>query len=506
MMKAMNFIAGVLLMIWVALPAAQAQNWQEKTIHSTIDHVQPFTGIVLWTSNEAHHDSESIALEFSYMLFNEVVSDSATYDWSAVEEKLDDVASRNHQVVFRFRFVYPGHQTSVPDYIKEMDDYNETEGITEGQTTWFPDWTHSELKHFTLEFYRRFAERYDQDPRLAYVQVGFGLWGEYHIYDGPFYLGETFPSKEFQKSFFYHLDSVFQKTTWSISIDAADDTYSPFAANPDLKKLKFGLFDDSFMHENHAGYNTDCWNFFGRDRYQRAPAGGEFSYYSQYDQEHVLDPVEGPYGKPYETFARDFHITYINGNDQPRYQSMERIREASMASGYRFRIESYRAAADTSVFEISNIGVAPIYFDAYISVDGMRSSKNLRNLQPGETQTYGVGAAGPDSTVRIECDRLLKGQEIEFMGNQAVDNKALKGFDDLGVELHGSKLVIDDQVSLTPLSLEVFNLLGRQIFQLETRRHVIPLAATPMEPGIYIVRVERKDPYACQTRKILWTR
>ena len=33
-----------------------------------------------------------------------------------------------------------------------------------------------------------FAARYDDDPRIAFLQVGFGLWGEYHIYDP----GESF--------------------------------------------------------------------------------------------------------------------------------------------------------------------------------------------------------------------------------------------------------------------------------------------------------------------------
>ena len=45
------------------------------------------------------------------------------------------------------------------------------------------------------------AEKYKNDPRLAFIQTGFGLWSEYHIYDGPFELGKTFPSKDFQDSF-----------------------------------------------------------------------------------------------------------------------------------------------------------------------------------------------------------------------------------------------------------------------------------------------------------------
>ncbi|RLD68850.1 MAG: DUF4832 domain-containing protein, partial [Bacteroidetes bacterium] len=311
-----------------------ANEFSDIEIDAQITEVQPMTGIVFWTTN-GNKDTDAISLEYSYMLFNEVVDGNSDYDWQAVEDKLNDVASRNHQAIFRFRYVYPGYETAVPDYIKNLSDYNETEGISEGQTTWFPDWTHSELESFTLEFYKKFAERYDNDPRLAFIQVGFGLWGEYHIYDGPFVLGETFPSKEFQTNFFEHLDTTFKQTHFSISIDAADDTYSPFSVNAELLSIHFGLFDDSFMHEDHSGYNTESWNFFDRNRYQHSPAGGEFSYYTTYDQQHVLDPT-GNFGTSYEDFAEDFHISYMIGNDQPNYQTMDRIKEASIASGYKF--------------------------------------------------------------------------------------------------------------------------------------------------------------------------
>ena len=312
------------------------------------------------------------------MLFNEVVKQKGSYDWSKVDNLLDEIASRKHQAILRFRFTYVGKKTSVPDYIKNLSDYEEIEGTSEGKKTWFPDWRHKELQDFTLDFYQKFAERYDNDPRLAFVQVGFGLWAEYHIYDGPFILGRTFPGKEFQEKFFYKLQNSFTHTPWSISIDAADDTYSPFDETPDLLKIHFGNFDDSFMSEDHGDYNEESWNFFDKDdRYRYSPAGGEFSYYSDFDQEHVLDLPNGSYGKPYEEFAKKFKITYIIGNDQPDYQPMSRIKDAGMASGYRFKIQSFKISNSKSKIIIKNVGVAPIYYDAYPTVNGIQDQRNL---------------------------------------------------------------------------------------------------------------------------------
>lgn len=421
----------ICIFMLATLTIASADLWAQEGFtelfpDDSITEVQPMTGIVFWHSS-GNVDTDAISLEFSYMLFNEVVTDSGVYDWSPVEEKLDAIASRNHQAIFRFRYVYPGYETSVPQYILDREDYHETIGNSEGKETHFPDWTNDELKRFTLEFYTQFAERYDDDPRLAFVQVGFGLWAEYHIYSGPFTLGQTFPSKAFQEAFFRHLDSTFQNIPWSISIDAADDTYAPFEEKPVLKELKFGLFDDSFMHQSHAGYNTRNWNFFDRERYKTSPAGGEFSYYSTYDQQHVLDYPEGPYGKPFEVFARDFHISYIMGNDQPRYQTMERIKQASMAAGYKFKIVRLLTSSDSTIIDILNYGVAPIYYDAWPALDGTRSDRSLKLHAPGDTLRYSIAAGAEGAALTIECDKLLDGQEIQYYGTQELPALSVKG-------------------------------------------------------------------------------
>ncbi|WP_421876728.1 hypothetical protein [Marinoscillum sp.] len=405
----------LLLIIVTLVIESKAQDYQTIELDSEITMVQPMTGIVFWPGN-SRIETDAISLEFSYMLYNDIVSEKGVYDWTPVEELLDEMASRNHQAVLRFRFSYPGRETSVPDYIKALDDYHETEGESEGRETWFPDWTHPELKRFTLEFYEKYAEKYDNDKRLAFVQTGFGLWAEYHIYDGPFVLGETFPSKDFQAGFFQHLDTIFTNTHWSISIDAASDTYSPFQAQPELKEIGFGLFDDSFMHRNHSGYNTSNWNFFDRERYKWAPAGGEFSYYTDYDQQNVLNEHVGAHGIAFETFVENFHMSYINGNDQPRYQSMDRIKEASMYMGYRFKINSFQSMDGSSIVNIENVGVAPIYYDAYVAVNGVRAVESLIYLSPGETLTCEIPAGSAAPVLTIESDRILDSQTIQYYG------------------------------------------------------------------------------------------
>ncbi|WP_139793761.1 DUF4832 domain-containing protein [Reichenbachiella faecimaris] len=408
-------ITGVTVFLIVCVSIGQ--NLKQITIDQDISGVQPMTGIVLWPTN-SKINTDVISLEYSYMSYAEVVVAKDTYDWIVVEELLDEIASRNHQAVLRFRFSYPGKTTTVPQYIKDLSDYEETQGISEGNTTWFPDWTHEELQRCILDFYEKFAANYDQDPRLAFVQTGFGLWAEYHIYDGPFVLGETFPSMEYQEEFFNKMASVFVSTTWSISIDAAGAAYSPFETKSELKDINFGLFDDSFMHKDHANYNESSWNFFDRNRYQWAPAGGEFSYYSTYDQQSVLIPDTGAYGESFESAVERFHMSYILGNDQTQYQSIERIAEASRYMGYKFKINSFKSGEGHSVVEVENVGVAPFYSDAFVTVNGVRASESLKLLLPGHTIVCNVAAGSNDPVLTIESDQILETQTISYYGTE----------------------------------------------------------------------------------------
>jgi hypothetical protein len=376
-------------------------------------------GIVLWTTSE-HNRSGAIQLEYSYMKYGDVVRDRGQYDWGTMEHLLKQVAGRRHQAIVRFYFVYPGNPTTVPGYIKALADYHERRGLSEGKPTGFADWSHPELKRFTLEFYEKLAARYDGDPRLAFVETGFGLWAEYHIYSGPMMLGKTFPDKAFQAQFARHLGRVFRVTPWMISVDSADASRAPFAAQRDLLKIAFGVFDDSFLCQQHARENEPNWNVLGRDRWKRAPAGGEFSYYTSRDQQQALS-ASGPHSIPFEKAAADFHITFMIGNDQPRYQPRDRLRTAGLACGYKFRILAFEASSSRSRVTVTNAGVAPIYYDAYLTVNGVRADRSLKGLLPGASRTDEIASGGASPGLTITCDHLVPGQWVEFEADLHAD-------------------------------------------------------------------------------------
>jgi hypothetical protein len=172
------------------------------------------------------------------------------------------------------------------------------------------------------------------------------------------------------------------------------------------------------MCQDWSGYNWSGWKFFGEDRYKKAPAGGEFSYYSDYDQEHALDK-EGMHGRKFEDLVAKVHMTFIIGNNQPGKQTDARITEAAMSMGYRFEVRDFQVKeGEGATVLIANVGVAPIYRDAFVEVEGVRGNLNLRTLMPGEEARVLISCpATTASRPKIACDHLVQGQEIQYQAD-----------------------------------------------------------------------------------------
>ena len=426
-------------------------------LQSEITTLEPMKGIVFWPDLIADHPelNSSISLEFSYCLPCKVVTgkvgDKLQYDWSSFETFLNDVASRGHQAIVRFRYEYPGSDvkitgapdyctcnqagaTAVPLYIKNGSygygpEYSKT--VKGDGLTYYADWSNGELQWFTKQFYTDFAAKYDSDPRIAFLQVGFGHWSEYHIYDDnglpSGWKGKYFPSDAYQTEFLKHVANQFKNTPWSVSIDAADDSYCPITTDESLMALNFGLFDDSFMHSEHDlaqgdGWNETEWIAMGTDRWKSAPGGGEISYYTDEDQHNFLNPA-GMYGVTWEQAAKKYHMTYVIGNNalEGSYASAARLKQAGNNAGYSFQITKYQVSSTDAVVTVKNNGVAPIYHDAYVTVKGVRSTTSLKGLIPGESRECTVTGLTIGSneapTLTITSDKLLAGVTIPYAAN-----------------------------------------------------------------------------------------
>ncbi|MEO1617623.1 MAG: DUF4832 domain-containing protein, partial [Planctomycetota bacterium] len=139
----------------------------------------------------------------------------------------------------------------------------------------------------------------------------------------------------------------------------------------------------------------------------------EFSYYNRNDQKCALE-ANGPNGVSFRSSAEQFHLSYMIGNDQLRYQTAERIKQAAMATGYRFRLIAAESSDSEVILRVRNDGVAPIYRDAYFAVGMQRSTTSLRGLLPGDTLTCTVKTSRVREPITIQSDAVLSTQTIQF--------------------------------------------------------------------------------------------
>ena len=78
---------------------------------------------------------------------------------------------------------------------------------------------------------------------------------------------------------------------------------------------------------------------------------------------------------------------------------------------------------------VTNTGVAPIYHDAFLTVNGVRSARTLKGLLPGESRTDEIPAGGESPKLTIESDRLVAGQSIDFEADLKGDSaRTERGF------------------------------------------------------------------------------
>lgn len=434
-----------ILSISLFLTTIACASFSQIVLQSSVTHVQPSCGLVLWPDNAAdRHNTygSAIQLEFQYCLPCKVVTGKQNgqvqYNWTWLENILNDVASRGHQAVLRFRYEYPSGEkingvkgaTAVPDYIKALSGYQETYSKNPGGDgpTYYADWSNAELQWFTKQFYTDFAARYGSDPRIAFLEVGFGHWSEYHIYGTNIQFGKNFPTKQYQSEFFQHLDSI-MPIPWLVSIDAGDSQYSPLQNDAAMRACTFGLFDDSFMHSEHDfsqgdGWNERCWQWSDPTgtRWHTGVNGGEISYYTDSDQKNFLNPA-GMYGVTWEQAAAKYHLTFINSNDAPEgnYGTPARFRSAGLATGYHFQVLSVCTSSETTTLQVSNSGIAPIYRDAFFAIGSTRAQESLRGLLPGEIRICTIAAnLSQSSDLHIESDYILPVQQIEFEANCVV--------------------------------------------------------------------------------------
>ncbi len=398
----------VLLLI-MCVPPAGADGRGQLSDGSTglafEDHgfVNPFTGGVAW---ETDLSTDVLAMEWAFIGVNEVLPLCAgPFDWTVVDMFLARVASRGHQAILRPVFFGPGYgvENFAPDDLAVAD-------FSYGDSTYDnPRWDLATVQNCVLDFIDGFAERYKDDLRVAFIQMGLaGLWGEHHL-DGATYTASNFPSIAFQKTMISHYLAGFGSTSSdllsSLSLDAAQAHGFFGSDDPAFDAARVGFFDDSLLIANHGAP--------GNWRQGEHPAeqlllhkhhgwGGEaFWNPCNMNSLWVFPPHDCGNGESLGAQAARIGLSYMLGS--PAFHdgsiSSEDLLAASQMMGYKFTaIEAVRQDAGHVAITVQNTGAAHCPYVVQVCTE-QGCGGDLSTLAPGDDVVVSVPASASEMQV-----------------------------------------------------------------------------------------------------------
>jgi hypothetical protein len=348
----------------------------------------PLKGFASYSGKSDRHYGP-VSMAFHYVPWRELEPNEDDYRFDAMEAKYwqTDLAI-DKPIIFRVFLDYPGRPTGLPNWLIQkgvsMRSYRRN---PVGQS---PDYDNPDLREHMMKLIAALGHRYDGNPRVAFIQVGFlGHWGEWHTYPQP----ELFANQE----------------TQSMVIDAMRRAFPNkhlMARYGDYQTCRLpwlGFHDDLFPEDTLAGVS---WHFLprmvrgGTDRnWQVAPVGGEM----------VPRAAEKWLGEGWATTqqaVRDGHFSWVGpynpaASDSTDPEFIARRLQLIQMLGYQFSWQTISLPQQPRMNRLfkftvtgSNDGVAPFYYPwkvRFALLDGSNDIRwqwdsyvDIRRWQPGK--------------------------------------------------------------------------------------------------------------------------
>ena len=379
----------------------------------------PLKGLVPYA--DANVDRFPHSLEFDYLKLSDLMVGRDTFDWQPLESRLDLIASRGCQAVFRIWIEYPNQTSGLPQFLRDdgvkVTTWTNTEE-TPATKNITPDYEDERLVVALERFVEEFGRRYDGDKRLGFLTAGLlGAWGEWHSWPRD----ELFASKATQKRILEAYAQAFTKTPVLLRYPAGKSN-SSYVANDDLP---FGYHDDSFAWGTlDTGNPDDSWFYMSLlgeagdkalNKWKKHPIGGE-----------IRPEIWGQIfdAKPRHKQAQDFarcvqqtHATWLMDsgmfNKKPTADRIKRATLEIQRMGYDFYVRSARidrsgAERIEVELEVLNNGVAPFYYDWPLELAALSGSGSVLKTYPVDWKLAGI----EPSTTPHSLKALLLTKEI----------------------------------------------------------------------------------------------
>jgi chitodextrinase len=186
---------------------------------------------------------------WSYFGLSEVMTDPnncSSYNWSILDNALNEIASYGNQAAIRFYMEYPGGTGSHPgNAIPHCFDGHVTYRTNTYWGTTSPDYDSAYLLGALSDFIAALGARYDGDPRIGFINLGLvGLWGEWHTWPFDTDTADGYPNfmptDAHAAQIIQAYDNAFAKTKLEVRY--------PDSAGGAANGLDVGYHDDSFCY------------------------------------------------------------------------------------------------------------------------------------------------------------------------------------------------------------------------------------------------------------------
>jgi len=320
----------------------------------------PFKGFTTWIGNTNPIFDEK--LQYATFAWRDIEPQKGVYNWSRLEQGWGDVQKTGKRVGFRIAACIPGSgQNDIPQWLIDKGVSMRPYSI-DGHQGFAPNWDDTVFLAAHHDFITALGNRYDQDPRVAWIDIGsYGFWGEWHVW-----LNESLTAT--------------RETKQAI----LEDYFQAFPTKP-----KVIAFDDDFatkyVTERGGGIRNDClgteasnnWYLKSLDRidptlnenvWKTAIITGEFCGGTQ----GAIDGTTLRFNLNFD-FIKQTHWSFIGpagGAIQPQSEEHRKNLELLHKTlGYRFVIRRFVHRDDVKKGEnfefdiqIENKGIAPFYF------------------------------------------------------------------------------------------------------------------------------------------------
>ncbi|HEV7282006.1 MAG TPA: DUF4832 domain-containing protein [Pirellulaceae bacterium] len=327
------------------------------------------------------------SMTFQYVSWRELEPKKGDFRFDDWERAWDVDAAKDKHVIFRVYVDYPSRPSGLPEWLRSAGvketPYEEHGG---GRS---PDYDHPEMVAGMERLIAALGERYDRNPRIAFIQLGLlGFWGEWHTYPQ----GRLYASPATERSVIDAYRAAFPNKSLMVRYP------SEYAGRQDW----LGFHDDMFPEDTDNGKD---WSFLAKlrkadrtENWKVAVVGGEMT-------PGRAKQWLGPDYEVTSSMLKGAHFTWVGpycpALDKSKEDSFrQRSEELVRRMGYEFRIRKVEHAASAKpgrpaslTLEGENLGVAPFYYPWSVELallDGSgeaigihRTGWDLRKWLPG---------------------------------------------------------------------------------------------------------------------------